>query len=201
MLALRLSWLLVLGLYREDYLNVCPFDYTIFVVSRKVNRFNHTRWVAFVTSTDRPKSVHNRCVIEVFVCVFVVVTFLDFSIGVGSFVIGLSKISFFCPWYRPWPSPNYDRIPQSICDGYCMWVGIAYSSGHLVPSIFEICSRSYCWEQFSRTCLVFYQLETSWISLGTFSSMLLLCVYTRTHSANICWINVANFPLVKACTH
>ena len=36
-----------------------------------VNRFNHTSWVDVVTPTDRPKSVRNRCVIEVFggVCV------------------------------------------------------------------------------------------------------------------------------------
>ena len=33
--------------------------------------FNHTSWVAIVTSTDRPKAVRNRCVIEVFGRVFV----------------------------------------------------------------------------------------------------------------------------------
>ena len=34
---------------------------------------NHTSWVAVVTPTDRPKSVRNRCLIELFcgvVCVF-----------------------------------------------------------------------------------------------------------------------------------
>ena len=36
-----------------------------------VNRFNHTCSVAIVTPTDRPKSVRNRCVIEVFGGVFV----------------------------------------------------------------------------------------------------------------------------------
>ena len=30
------------------------------------NRFNHTSWVGVVTPTDRPKSVPNRFVIEVF---------------------------------------------------------------------------------------------------------------------------------------
>ena len=37
--SIRLGWLLVRGLYKEDYLlilNVCPFDYTAFAVSRKV---------------------------------------------------------------------------------------------------------------------------------------------------------------------
>ena len=50
--------------------------------------------MAFVTPTDRPKSVHNRCVIEVFGGVFVLSrSFLDFSVGVGAFVIALSQIS------------------------------------------------------------------------------------------------------------
>ena len=58
------------------------------------NRFTHTSWVAIVTLTDRPKSVRNRCVIEVFGGVFVLSRcFLDFSVCVGAFVIGLSQIS------------------------------------------------------------------------------------------------------------
>ena len=61
-----------------------------------VNRFNHTSWVVIVTPTDRPKSVRNRCVIDVFGGVFVFsCCFLDFSVGVGAFVIGLSQISSF----------------------------------------------------------------------------------------------------------
>ena len=49
-----------------------------------------------VTQPDRPKSVHNRYVIEVFGGVFVLSRcFLDFSVGVGAFVIGLSQIVFF----------------------------------------------------------------------------------------------------------
>ena len=49
-----------------------------------------------VTPTDRPKSVRNRWVIEDFRCVFVLsLLYLDFSVGVGAFVIGLSQISFF----------------------------------------------------------------------------------------------------------
>ena len=49
-----------------------------------------------VTPTDRPKSVRNRCVIQVFGGVFNVVTLLlDFSVGVGAFVTGLSQISSF----------------------------------------------------------------------------------------------------------
>ena len=46
--------------------------------------------------TDRLKSVRNRCVIEVFGGVFVSSRcFLDFSVGVRAFVIGLSQIAFF----------------------------------------------------------------------------------------------------------
>ena len=57
---------------------------------------NHTRWVAVVTPTDRPKSVRNRCVIELFVALFVL-SFcpFDYSACVGTFVIGLSQISSF----------------------------------------------------------------------------------------------------------
>ena len=52
--------------------------------------------MAIVTQTDRPKSVRNRCVIEVFAGVFVFPRcFLDVSVGVGAFVIGLSQISSF----------------------------------------------------------------------------------------------------------
>ena len=44
-----------------------------------VKRFNHTRRVAVVTPTDRPKSVRNGCVIEVFGGFFVLSRcFLDF---------------------------------------------------------------------------------------------------------------------------
>ena len=62
-----------------------------------VNWFNHTSGVTVVTPTDRPKSVRNRCVIEVFGGVLYAVTLLlDLSVGVGAFVIGL--ISSFCSY-------------------------------------------------------------------------------------------------------
>ena len=47
-----------------------------------------------VTPTDRPKSVRNRSVIEVFGGVFVLSIDFEFSVGIGVFVIGLSQISF-----------------------------------------------------------------------------------------------------------
>ena len=38
------------------------------------------------------------------------------------------------PWYRAWPSPNYEWFPWSFCNGFGMPAGNAYPSGHLVPS-------------------------------------------------------------------
>ena len=56
-----------------------------------INRINHTSWEAIATPTDRPKSVRNRCVIEVFGGVFVLSRcFLDFCQ-----CIGFRHISFF----------------------------------------------------------------------------------------------------------
>ena len=77
-------WFLVyMRRFIYKFLNVCPFDYTAVVGSWKVgsvNQINHTSWVAVVTPTDRPKSVRNRCVIELFCgvicCHFALLTFL-----------------------------------------------------------------------------------------------------------------------------
>ena len=59
------------------FLNICPFDYTAVVGSGKVgpvNQVNHTSWVAVLTPTDRPKSVRNCCVIELFCGIVCAVT-------------------------------------------------------------------------------------------------------------------------------
>ena len=52
--------------------------------------------MAIVTPTDRPKSVRNRSVIELFVALFVL-SFcpFDISVSVGAFVTGLSQMSSF----------------------------------------------------------------------------------------------------------
>ena len=76
----RLGWLLVCCLYKEVYLQI--FKRVSFWLhgccgSGKigpVNQVNHTSWVAVVTPTDRPKSVRNRCVIELLCGVVCVVT-------------------------------------------------------------------------------------------------------------------------------
>ena len=89
-------WLTVgLGLYKKDYLqNLKCSSFLLHTFCGywegwvPVNRFNHTSWVAVATPTDRPKSVCNRCVIEVFGGVFVLTfCFLEFSLGVRAFVI------------------------------------------------------------------------------------------------------------------
>ena len=80
---------MVLILYEENYLQL--FKCVSFWLQSccgklegwaLVNRFNHTSGVTAVTPIDRPKSVCNRCVIEVFGGVFYVVTML-YSVGGG----------------------------------------------------------------------------------------------------------------------
>ena len=99
---LRLGWLLVCCLYKEVYLQI--FKRVSFWLHGCCGEWegwarkpvNHTSWVAVVNPTDRPKSVRNRCVIELF-CDVVYVVILPFynSAGVEAFVIGLSQISSF----------------------------------------------------------------------------------------------------------
>ena len=60
---------------------------------------NHTSWVAVVTPTDRPKSVCNCCLIELFVALFVLLLCpFDISVGIGAFVIVLGQTSSFLSW-------------------------------------------------------------------------------------------------------
>ena len=57
---------------------------------------NFASWVAVVIPNDRPKSVRNRCLIELFVALFVLsLCPFDIPVGVGAFVIGPSLISSF----------------------------------------------------------------------------------------------------------
>ena len=53
----------------STFLNVCPFDCIAITrsgINGPVEKVNHTSSVPVVTPTDRPKSVHNRCVFEHF---------------------------------------------------------------------------------------------------------------------------------------
>ena len=78
---------------------VLTLDYTTIAVIGKVGPVkpvNHTSWVTVITPTDRPKSVHNRCVIELFGDVFVLSHCpFDISVCIGAFVVGLIQISSF----------------------------------------------------------------------------------------------------------
>ena len=66
----------------------------------QMHPFNHTSWVAVVNLTDRPKSVRNRCVIELFVAFFMLTLCpFDIFVGVGAFVIDLSQISSFFSFF------------------------------------------------------------------------------------------------------
>ena len=47
------------------------------------------------TQNDRPKSVRNRCVIEVLVAFWCCPLVIEYTVVIGIFVIGLSQISFF----------------------------------------------------------------------------------------------------------
>ena len=77
---LHLGWLLVCCLYKEVYLQM--FKCVSFWLHGFCGKWedlahkpvNHTSWVAVVTPTDLPKSVRNRCVMELFCGVVCVVT-------------------------------------------------------------------------------------------------------------------------------
>ena len=76
------------------------------------------------------------------------------------------------PWYRTWPSPNFDWFPWSICNGCGMPAGNAYPSVHLVPSP---CGGLACapivetrFLELAMSILDF----SPWIPLGTFSILL-----------------------------
>ena len=63
-----------------------------------VKPVNHTSWVVVVTPADHPKSVRNRCVLELFCGVVYLFLYpVEISVGVGAFVIGVSQISSFLP--------------------------------------------------------------------------------------------------------
>ena len=100
-----------------NFLNVRPFDYTAFVVMGEgwvsVKRVNHTSWMTAVTPTDRPKSIRNRCVIEVFGGVLCCPLVFEFSVGIRVFFIGLSQIYLFLSFLIV-QNNNYILLPNFI---------------------------------------------------------------------------------------
>ena len=120
---LRLVWLLVCCLYKEVYLQIFKYVLLITRLLRGVGRWarkpvNHTSWVAVVTPTDRPKSVRNCCLIELFCGVVCVATlplwhfcwYRDFCHRTGSDLL-LFVFATFCP--RRQQSPKKLFIKQS----------------------------------------------------------------------------------------
>ena len=89
------------------------------------NRFNHTSLVAVVTQTDRPKSVHNRCVIEVFGGVFCVALFGFFCVCRGfchrtESDLFLFSLTYLCMW---------QYLNLSILTLCALWTGVPRASG------------------------------------------------------------------------
>ena len=81
--------------------------------------------MAIVTPSDHPKSVRNRCVIDDFGGVFVLSRcILDFSVGVGAFVIGLSQISSFFSLNRQFKN---------------IWYCLPYENNNLISILVQRC--------------------------------------------------------------
>ena len=89
-------------LYKEVYLQI--FECVSFLLHTCCGEWegwarkpvNHASWMTVVTPSDRPKSVRNCYIIELFGDFFVLSCCpFDISVGVRAFVIRLSKISSF----------------------------------------------------------------------------------------------------------
>ena len=83
-------------------------DFLITRLLQEVGRWarkevKQTSWVAVVTPNDRPKSVRNYCLIELFGPLFVL------SLWPFDIVIGLSQISFFLSTLEHLQVPKWDR--------------------------------------------------------------------------------------------
>ena len=63
---------------------------------------------------------------------------------------------FSWPWYRTWPSPNYEWFPWSICN---LWLASRERLPFRAPgsvSLLGTCLCSNCWDQIYRTCHIFF---------------------------------------------
>ena len=120
--AIAVEWLL---------LDISWFFLLITRLLRLVGRWarkpvNHTSWVTVVTPTDRPKSVRNRCVIEVFCGVVYVVTlpFWHFCWCMGFCHRTESDLFLFLLFISYIEINNYDDIwtfkyPKCAYGPYC----------------------------------------------------------------------------------
>ena len=76
------------------------------------------------------------------------------------------------PWYRLWPSLNYEWFPWSICNGCGMPAGNAYPSEHLVPSpILGLANAPIVETKFLELAMSLLDFSPR-IPLGTFSILL-----------------------------
>ena len=76
------------------------------------------------------------------------------------------------PWYRLWPSPNYEWFPWSICNGCGMPAGNAYPSEHLIPSpILGLANAPIVETKFLELAMSLLDFSLR-IPLGTFSILL-----------------------------
>ena len=142
---LRFVWLLVCCLYKEVYLQF--FKRVSFWLhgccgeweGGPVNQVNYTSWVASATPTDRPKSVRNRCFIELFCGVVCVVTlpFWHFC---------------WCRGFCHWTGSDLLLFELKIVIKYLLW------------SICKTIHMSYHWNarQCSTWWSVTYSSKTSW---------------------------------------
>ena len=74
--------------------------------------------------------------------------------------------------------PNFERFPENICDGCGMPTGDAYSSGHLVRSLWDL-HMFLIVETNSFSELVIFPGYALSISLGTFSILLMNVSWTH----------------------
>ena len=102
----------------KSYLHVLALDYTTVAVIWKVSPVkpvNHTSWMTVVTPSDRPKSVRNRCVIELLCDVFVLsCCSFHISVGIRALVIGLSQISPFFLLVADFTNISFEMILRTM---------------------------------------------------------------------------------------
>ena len=140
------------------------FDYTAVAGSGKVGpvyQINHTSWVAVVTPTDCPKSVRNRCVIDLFCGVVCVVTlpFWHFCWYMGFCHRTESDLFLFLPLLQCMPTvcwnsrkthANWTRNSASWChlQSTCFWNQSFSSQNMLLRALIQnICIYGYCFRK------------------------------------------------------
>ena len=136
-------WLLVCCLYKEVHLQIFKCVLLITQLLRGLGRLaskqvNHTSWVAVVTPTDRPKSVRNCCLIELFVALFVLsLCPFDISVGVRAFVIGLGQISSFLSSHECFKEEMCQIKMFNLKECILSWIKIALQVHYFGSS--EVC--------------------------------------------------------------